>query len=256
MQISGALSISPFRIMMRIAVLSMVSAVKMPVKQYAGSHYIDHPVSFTAVEGPTEEEAFWPFGPTDEPVDTSGLFRSFGGVSGEVTGDSLFMVEEEPTQQPGFRERIVGVWTAMNLALVMLAILHYLRLSFGNSLRSRVVMNTYGQPKNIRDITSTEDGSALKVGPTARSRTGRNDCVNVLVDDGASGYYFDDAIIPGFRDRLEEYKVLDLPCKISTAEGGCVNSIAQGVLRGHVIDDKRMRRLNPTLVSDCASPRT
>ena len=29
-----------------------------------------------------------------DPVDTSGLFGSFGGVSGEVTGDSLFMGEE------------------------------------------------------------------------------------------------------------------------------------------------------------------
>ena len=45
----------------------------------------------------------------DEPVDTSGLFESFGGVSGEKTDDSLFMVEEEPPQQVGFREHIVGV---------------------------------------------------------------------------------------------------------------------------------------------------
>ena len=73
------------------------------------ANYIDHPISFTAVEAPTEEEAFWPFGPTDEPFDTSGLFGSFGGVSGEETDDSLFMVEEEPAQQLGFREHIVGV---------------------------------------------------------------------------------------------------------------------------------------------------
>ena len=45
--------------------------------------YIDHPISFTAVETPTEEAAFWPFGPTDEQVDISGLFGFFGGVSGE-----------------------------------------------------------------------------------------------------------------------------------------------------------------------------
>ena len=45
----------------------------------------------------------------DEPVDTSGLFESFGGVSGEETGDSFFMVEEEPAQQLEFREHIVGV---------------------------------------------------------------------------------------------------------------------------------------------------
>ena len=66
-----------------------------------------------------------------------------------------------------------------------------------------------------------KDGSALTAGPTARSRTGcSNDSVNVLVDSGGSEHYFDDAIIPGFRDRLEEYKVLDVPRNISTAGGG------------------------------------
>ena len=64
--------------------------------------YIEHPVSFTAVEAPTEEEAFWPFGPTDEPVDTSGLIGFFGGVRGEEADDSLLMVEEKPTKQLGF----------------------------------------------------------------------------------------------------------------------------------------------------------
>ena len=75
-------------------------------------------------------------------------------------------------------------------------------------------------------------------------RTGcSNDSVNVLVDSGASGHYFDDAIIPGFRDRLEEFKVLGVPRKISTAGGGELKSTAQGVLQGHVMDDKGVRRL-------------
>ena len=30
-----------------------------------------------------------------------------------------------------------------------------------------------------------------------------------MVDSGASGHYFDEAIIPGFRDRLEEYNVCE-----------------------------------------------
>ena len=47
-----------------------------------------------------------------------------------------------------------------------------------------------------------------------------NDSVNVLVDSGASGHYFDDAIIPGFRDRQEDYKMLDVPRQISIAGGG------------------------------------
>ena len=45
--------------------------------------YINHPISFTVVGAPTEEEEFGPIGPTDEPVDISGLFVSFGGVRGE-----------------------------------------------------------------------------------------------------------------------------------------------------------------------------
>ena len=166
------------------------------------------------MEALTEEEEFWPFGPTDEAVDTSGLFGSFGGVSGEETDDSLFMVEEEPAQKLGFREHIVGGLTAMAHALVMAAILQYLWLSFGNSLYARTVKNTYGQPDVFGGITSTEDGSALTIGPTASPRTGcSNDSVNVLVDSGASGHYFDDAIIPGFRDRLEavSYTHLTLP---------------------------------------------
>ena len=114
------------------------------------------------------------------------------------------MVEEEPAQQLGFREHIVRGLTVMTHDLVMVAILHYLWLSFGNSLYARMVKNTYGQPEVFRGITSLEDGSALTIGPTARPRTGcSNDSVNVLVDSGASGHYFDDATIPGFRHRLE-----------------------------------------------------
>ena len=80
-----------------------------------------------------------------------------------------------------------------------------------------MVKNTYGQPEVFGGITSTEDGSALTIGPTTRPRTGcSNHSVNVLVGSGASGHYFDD-MIPGFRDRLEEYKVLNVPRKISTA---------------------------------------
>ena len=67
-----------------------------------------------------------------------------------------------------------------------------------------MVENTYGQPDIVGGITSTEDVSALTIGPTARSRTGcSNDPVNGLGDSGSSGHYLYDAIIPGFRDRLE-----------------------------------------------------
>ena len=122
-------------------------------------------------------------------VDTSGLFGSFGGVSGEETDDSLFMAEEEPTQQLRFREHIVGELTGMTCALVMVPILHYMWLSFGNSLYTRMVKNTYGQPDVFGGITSTEDGSALTIGLTARPRPGcSSDSVNVLVDSGVWGH--------------------------------------------------------------------
>ena len=96
--------------------------------------YIGHPISLTAVEASTEEEAFWPFGPTDEPVDTSVLIGFFGGVRGEEADDLLPMIEEEPTKQLGFREHIVGELTAITRALTVVAILHYLWISFGSSL--------------------------------------------------------------------------------------------------------------------------
>ena len=187
---------------------------------YAAS-YNDHPISFAAVEAPTEEEAFGPFGHRNEPVDTSGLFVSFGGVKGEKADDSLFMVEEEPAQQPRLGEHIVRGLTAVTRALVMVAASHYLRLSFNNSIYARMVKNTYGQPEVVGSITSTEDVSALTIGPTARPRTGcSNDPVNGMGDSGSSGHYLDDAIIPGFRDRLEEYMMLDVPQETRQHEDG------------------------------------
>ena len=67
-----------------------------------------------------------------------------------------------------------------------------------------MVKNTYGQPEVFLGITSTDDGSALTIGPTARQRIGcSNDSVSVLVGIGEPGHYFDDAITPGVRDRLE-----------------------------------------------------
>ena len=125
-----------------------------------------------------------------------------------------------------------------------MVILHSLWLSFGNSLYARMVKNTYGWPEVFGGITSAEDGSALTIGPTARPRAGCiNGSVNVLVDSGASGRYFNDAIIPGFWDRLEEHKVLDGPRKISTAGRAGLKGTAQGMLRGHVVHDKGVRRI-------------
>ena len=135
------------------------------------------------MEAPTEEKAFSPFGPTDEPVDTSGLFESFGGVNGGETDDSFFMVEEEPAQQLGFREHIAGGLTAITRALVMVAILHYLWLSFGNSFHARMVNNTYDNPKSLGASPVRKTGRLSRSVPPRGPQTRcSNDSVNVLVD--------------------------------------------------------------------------
>ena len=65
-------------------------------------------------------------------------------------------------------------------------------------------------------ITGAEDGLApmagAVVGPWNHGRS--TGFVNVLVVSGASGHYFDEAIIPGLRDRLDSYQVLDVPRKL------------------------------------------
>ena len=49
-----------------------------------------------------------------------------------MTGDSLFMVDEEPAEQLRSREHNLGGLAPMTRALVMVAILHDLWQSFGN----------------------------------------------------------------------------------------------------------------------------
>ena len=71
----------------------------------------------------------------------------------------------------------------------------------------------------------------------------------MLVDSsGASARHFDNVTIPGMRDRLEKYKVLDGPRKLfnnAVVMGLRFKSIAHGLLRSHVIDDRGVRRLSP-----------
>ena len=51
----------------------------------------------------------------------------------------------------------------------MVAILHYLWLLLGSSLYDRMAKNTHGQPEVFGGVTSTDDGLALTIGPTASS---------------------------------------------------------------------------------------
>ena len=66
--------------------------------------------------------------------------------------------------------------------------------------------------------------------------------MTVLVDSGASGHYFDDTVIPGLRDNLDSYQVLDLPRKITTVGGRQLDGVARGLLNSIVIDCKRVQR--------------
>ena len=80
-------------------------------------------ISFTATEAPTEEEKFWPFGLTDEPVasfiyssfghvsaDTNKLFGAFGGVTSEETGSAAIMVRKGQSGGWGFETASPAVW--------------------------------------------------------------------------------------------------------------------------------------------------
>ena len=60
----------------------------------------------------------------------------------------------------------------------------------------------------------------------------------MLVDSGTSERYFDDAIFPRLRNKLDSYQVLDVPRQIATADGGQLDGVAQGLLRGIVVDGK------------------
>ena len=59
----------------------------------------------------------------------------------------------------------------------------------------------------------------------------------LMVDSGASGHYFGDAIIHDLKHCLQDYVHLTTPRKILTAKGAILNGTAEGVLQGLVVDD-------------------
>ena len=170
------------------------------------------------MEESTEEERFWWFGPTDEPVvsfahwsfedvptDTSGLFGAFNGVVSEETGSTACMVEEGPVRELRLRDRISCGLTSIIYAQAMVAMIHYMWLSFDSSHYARVVskttLNIFG------GITGVEEGSNLTDGLVTRPwNDGSNGAVNILVDSGASGHCLEDTVVPGLRDKLESYQ--------------------------------------------------
>ena len=206
-------------------------------------------ISFTAVEAATEED-FWPFGPTDEPDASfghsasvnepsvnSGLFGAFGGITGE-------------------KDRITGVLMTIVRGLMMVAVFHYMWLLFGSSVSAREASTTSNdQTEFLGGITNAEDGSALKVGPVVGVWNGlSNDVMNVLVDSGASGHYFDDTIFLGLRDNLDNYQELDVPRKITTTGKGHLysfdRSFEEGKMNNHSNSSHLATIVNRSALSD------
>ena len=187
-----------------------------------------------------------PTGNAVASFDTSGLFSGFEGATNENTGSSTFDIKEGPIQRLGLwnhitgglaaimglfgapfnvsgeeainsgaqtpetRTHITGTLTTLARALVMAVMLHYVWLTLGNFPHNRVAStNTNRQPESFGGSTDAEDGLALAAVPAAEKRNrGSNSLVSVMVDSGVSGHYFDDALIPGSRYRLDNCQAL------------------------------------------------
>ena len=132
----------------------------------------------------------------------------------------------------------------------MAIMLHYVWLTLGSFPYNRVAStNTNGQPETFGGSTDAEDGLALAAVPAAEKwNRGSNSLVSVMVDSGVSGHYFDDALIPGLRYRLDNYQALAIRRWITTAGGHQLKEAGQGLPRGHSIDAEGMKRLTQLLV--------
>ena len=73
--------------------------------------------------------------------------------------------------------------------------------------------------------------------PARIERNESGNVVTVLVDNGASGHYFDDLIILELKHRLHDYTSLGTHRTILTAGGALLDDIAEGVLKGLITDD-------------------
>ena len=226
-----------------------------------------------------------PTGEAVASFDTSGLFSGFEGATSENTGSSTFEIKEGPiqglglwnhitgglaaimglfgtpfnvsgeeainsgTQTPEARTHIPCTLTTLARALLMAVMLHYFWLTLGSFPHNRVAStNTNGQPEPFGGSTDAEDGIALAAVPAAeRWNRGSNSLVSVMVDSGVPGYYFDDALIPGLRYRLDNYQALAIRRWITTAGGHQLKEAGQGLPRGHSIDAQGLK--HPTQLS-------
>ena len=73
-----------------------------------------------------------------------------------------------------------------------------------------------------------------------------------MVDSGASGHYFDDALIPSLRYRLDNYQALAIRWWITTAGRHQLEEAGLGLFRGHSIGAQGLKCL--TRLSVLAGP--
>ena len=113
----------------------------------------------------------------------------------------------------------------------MAVILHYFWLTLGSFPHNRVAStNTNEQPETFGGSTDAKDGLALAAVPAAEKwNRGSNSLVSVMVGSGVSGHYFDDALIPGLRYRLDNYQALAIQRWITTAGGNQLKEADQGL---------------------------
>ena len=95
---------------------------------------------------------------------------------------------------------------------------------------------------HVRDMTDDEEPveKALMASSSAAiisQDSTKNNLVTTMVDSGASGHYFDDAIIRDLKHRLQDYVHLATLRKILTTGGAPLDSTAEGVLQGLVAND-------------------
>ena len=143
-----------------------------------------------------------------------GVFGSPFNVSSEEAINS-------GAQTPGTRTHITGTLTMFARALVVAVMLHYVWLTLGSFPYNRVAStNINGQPETFDGSTDADDGLALAAIPAAEKwNRGSNTLVSVMMDSGVSGHYFDDALIPGLRYRVDNCQTLAIRRWITTAGG-------------------------------------
>ena len=104
-------------------------------------------------------------------------------------------------------------------------------LSFGGPVDEEKFKMVNGE-EPVEKVLMASSSVAVKSEDSVNSNL-----ATLMVDSGASGHYFDDAIIRGLKHRLQDYAHLTTPSKIITIGGALLNDIAEGVLQGLVTDD-------------------